>query len=398
VTDASAQVVTPEPAVNRDAAARYVITRRVTLIGAASNVVLAITQFTVGIAGHSQALVADAIHSLSDLLTDILAVFGAKHASRAADQEHPYGHGRVETVATVALSLVLVIAGGVIISDAVRRLLEPQRLLQPTWAVLVVALASVVVKELMYRYTLRVARTIRSKLLQINAWHHRSDALSSIIVIVGVIGTMNGIAYLDAVAAIGVALMIARVGLKQIWDSVQELIDHGLDKERLAMIRDKILGVSGVNELHLLRTRRVGGNAFVDVHVLVDPKLSVSEAHQISETVRATLITDIDEVTDVTIHIDPEDDLVTRPNWGLPARAAVVAALRTHWAAIPEAAAVENITLHYLSGKLHVDVDLPMTAIGSLTRADEVARQIARLGKKEQYIAEIRVAFVSKAL
>jgi divalent metal cation (Fe/Co/Zn/Cd) transporter len=170
-----------------------------------------------------------------------------------------------------------------------------------------------------------------------------------------------------------------------------------LDAERLDTIRDKILAVNGVNELHLLRTRRVGGNAFVDVHVLVDPKLSVSEAHQISEAVRAKLIAEIDEVTDVTIHIDPEDDLATRPSWGLPPRRTVVAALKAHWGALPEAAAIENITLHYLNGKLHVDVDLPLTAVGSFARADEVARQIARLGKKEQYIAEIRVAFVSKA-
>lgn len=373
---------------------RYHIIRRVTLIGAASNVFLSILQFTFGVLGHSQALIADGIHSLSDLVTDILAVFGAKHASRAADADHPYGHGRIEAVATVALGLVLTLAGAFIILDATRRLFEPARLLQPGWEVLAVAVFSVIVKELMYRYTLRKARAIRSNLLHTNAWHHRSDALSSVIVIVGVGGTMLGLAYLDALAAIGVAVMIARVGLTQAWEAVQELIDQGLGAERVAAIREKILAESGVRQLHLLRTRRVGGNAFVDVHIQVDPRLSVSEAHQISEAVRAKLIGDMDEVSDVTIHIDPEDDLVAKPTTALPSREGVLAALHRHWSAIPEVASIQEVTLHFLDGKIHVDVALPLSAAHSMEHARELARQFALLGKKEEYIADVKVGFV----
>lgn len=373
---------------------RYHVIRRVTLIGAASNVLLSILQFTFGVLGHSQALIADGFHSLSDLVTDILAVFGAKHASRAADEEHPYGHGRIEAVATVALGLVLTLAGAFIILDATRRLFEPERLLHPGWEVLAVAVFSVLVKELMYRYTLRHARALRSNLLHTNAWHHRSDALSSIIVIVGVGGTMLGLSYLDSIAAIGVAVMIARVGLTQAWEAVQELIDQGLATERVAAIREKILSESGVRELHLLRTRRVGGNAFVDVHIQVDPRLSVSEAHQISESVRVKLIGEMDEVSDVTIHIDPEDDMIAKPATGLPPRETVLAALARRWATLAEVGAIQDVTLHYLDGKIHVDVTLPLTVARSVEQASALAREFAQLGKREEYIADVKVGFV----
>ncbi len=373
---------------------RYHVIRKVTLIGAASNIVLAAAQFAFGVLGHSQALIADGIHSLSDLVTDILGVFGAKHASRAADAEHPYGHGRIEAVVTVALGMVLTFAAAFIMFDATRRLFEPQRLLQPDWTVLAVALVSVAVKESMYRYTLRIARAIRSGLLQTNAWHHRSDALSSIVVIVGVGGTMAGLNYLDAIAAIGVAAMIARVGLTQAWAAVQELIDQGLDDAHLATIRGKIMSERGVRQLHLLRTRRVGGNAFVDVHIQVDPRLSVSEAHQISETVRVRLINEIEEVSDVTIHIDPEDDLIAKPATGLPPRDVVLATLTQHWATIPQTAELQDTTLHYLNGRIHVDLALPLSAAGSVENAHVLAQQFAQLAKKEDYIAEVKVGFV----
>lgn len=377
-----------------NSAERYRITRRVTLIGAASNVVMSIIQFTFGIIGHSQSLIADAIHSLSDLITDIFAVIGAKQASRAADEEHPYGHERMETAATVILSLVMVVAAGVIIFDATQRLFDPGRLLQPAPIVLVVAFLSVLVKETMYRYTLRAARKLRSNLLQTNAWHHRSDALSSVIVIVGVGGTMAGLNYLDAIAAIGVAIMIARVGIQQSWHALQELVDHALDPDQISKIQQKILTVPGVNELHMLRTRKMGGNALVDVHILVQPKLSVSEAHQISESVRAKLIGEIDEVTDVTIHIDPEDDFVAKPSSGLRSRSQIVEALHEDWKNIPEASEIQDITLHYLDGRIHVEVHLPLTVAGSLEHALELREAFANLAKKEDDIAEIKVAFV----
>ncbi len=384
----------PRDAGNNIALERYRITRRVTLIGAASNVVLAIVQFIVGVIGHSQSLIADGIHSLSDLITDIFAVIGAKQASRAADDEHPYGHERMETAATVILSLVMVGAAAIIVFDATQRLFDPDRLLQPKPIVIVVAFLSVVVKESMYRYTLRAARKLRSNLLQTNAWHHRSDALSSVVVIVGVSGTLAGLNYLDAIAAIGVAIMIARVGILQSWHALQELVDHGLDKEQIAKIQQKILTVPGVQELHMLRTRKMGGNALVDVHILVQPRLSVSEAHQISETVRARLIGEIDEVTDVTIHIDPEDDTIARPSFGLRSREQIVEALHDDWRDVPEAAEIQDITLHYLDGRIFVEVHLPLRVTGSLEHALELRQTFANLAKKEEDIVEIKVAFV----
>ena len=268
--------------------ARYRVARRVTVIGAIINLALSVVKIAVGLVGQSHALVADGIHSLSDLASDILVVWASKHGSREADEDHPYGHGRIETVATVALGSLLIAVAGGILWDAGQRMLAPATLLHPGVLALVVAAVSVLSKEALYQYTMVVARRLRSSLLQANAWHHRSDAVSSVVVLVGVGGAMAGFSYLDAVAAGIVALMVGKMGWDLAANAVYELIDTALDTERVAVIRKVIFSVNGVKDIHLLRTRRHGADALVDVHIiLADPYISVSEGHQISETVRA---------------------------------------------------------------------------------------------------------------
>ncbi len=183
---------------------------------------------------------------------------------------------------------------------------------------LVAALVSIGAKEWLYWWTLGYARPVRSELLRANAWHHRSDAVSSVVVLVGIAGTMAGLPYLDAIAAVVVAIMIAKIAWDLGWGAINELVDTGLDDDRLAAIRDTIRTVGGVRDIRMLRTRRHGGQASADVHILVDPKVSVSEGHMISVLVEQRLKLEIDEITDVTVHIDPEDDEGAAPCAGLP--------------------------------------------------------------------------------
>jgi len=366
--------------------ARYREVRKVTLIGTSVDLVLAIAKLIVGYIGQSQALIADGIHSLSDLVTDFMVLFAFKHSSRDADEDHPYGHGRIETIMTVVLGFALILIGIGIAWDAARRLFEPALLLHPSGIVLIVAAISIISKEAIYHYTLAAARKFRSALLRANAWHSRSDAISSIVVFVGVLGAMAGLDYLDAIAAIGVALMIVKIGWDLGWHSIRELIDTALDKEEVEKIRSMIAGVEGVHSLHMLRTRKMGPDALVDVHIQVDSYLSVSEGHQISETVRQQLVENIADVSDVTVHIDPEDDEFAATCCQLPPREKIMARLHERWQDKEIVNQIQSVTLHYLDGMIQVDVKLPLALVGS----KEIETLVAKLKKPADDIDEIK--------
>ena len=371
---------------------RYREVRKVTLVGSVVDLLLGVVKILIGNTAHSQALIADGVHSLSDLATDFLVLFAAKHSHRAADAEHPYGHGRIETVATVVLGVALTAVAIGISWDAVRRLLDPVLLLHPGWLALAVAFVSIVAKEIIYQYTARVGRRLRSNMLLANAWHSRSDAISSIVVVIGVGGAMAGLPYLDAIAAVAVALMIAMIGWKLLWKSLKELIDTSLDTDQVDAIRKEILDVSGVRALHLLRTRHSGSDALVDVHIQVDPALSVSEGHQIGEYVRTKLIDQIDEVTDVTVHIDPEDDELASPCTNLPLRDEILRRLDAQWQGLNEVPAIDKVLLHYLDGKVHVDVIIPLDAVGPET-ARKVSTRLIEAAQGAEDIGEVRVYY-----
>ena len=372
---------------------RFGIIRRVTVIGAVVNAILAVIKIGFGYLAHSQALIADGLHSLSDLASDFLLLFAARHATRDADEDHPYGHGRIETAFTILQGGVLGAFALGIGYDAGQRLFEPERLLHPAPIALMVAAISVLAKEALYRYTIRAARRLRSNMLRGNAWDHRSDAISSVIVIVGVAGTLAGLPYLDALAAVGVALMILKVSLGLIWQSVRELIDTALDAREVARIRGKILQVGGVRRMHMLRTRKSGGDALVDVHIQVDPTLSVSEGHQIGEKVRGDLMADIEEVADVTVHVDPEDDETSSPCDHLPLRDELLPALRQQWRDLPAAAEIEDVTLHYLDGAIQVEVMLPLEWAPDRAAARALATEFKRRADALEGVGELRLLF-----
>lgn len=355
---------------------RYLRTRWVTLVGGVVDLVLGVLKILVGVIAHSQALIADGVHSLSDLATDFLVIWAAKHASRKPDSRHPYGHQRIETVASMVLGMMLVgVAVGIAYDSALRILEDTPIVIPGTWA-LVVAGLSVVFKEVVYHYTMRAANDLDSELLRSNAWHSRSDALSSIVVIIGVGGTMAGLTYLDAIAAIVVALMIVAVGGKMIWTGAQELTDTGLDPERVDRMIAVLHNVEGVVDVHDFRTRRMGADVFVDGHVLVDSRLSVSEGHRIGEAVRQQLRQEFPKVADFIVHIDAEDDESYQRSDRLPLRRDFVPRLRELWRDIPESRHIDKITLHYLNGKIHVELWLP--ADGSV-RVEQIAQIRDRL-------------------
>jgi len=339
---------------------RYSSVRKVTLIGAVLDAVLGAVKIVVGWFTGSHALIADGIHSFSDLATDFLVLFAAKHAHREADEEHPYGHGRIETVATVALGVALIIVAVGISIDGYKRMQGDVIIQYGHWALLA-ALLSVLSKEWIYQYTVRIGRRLRSNMVIANAWHSRTDAISSIIVLLGIGGAMAGMPHLDSLAAIAVAFMIAKIGWDLLWKSLQELIDTALKPEQVEEIRQAIMEVDGVRACHMLRTRASGSDSLVDVHILVDPLLSVSEGHQIGEHVRLRLIDELEHVADVTVHIDPEDDETASPSNELPLRDEVMRRLHQAWAALPMDDCLDKVVLHYLDGRIRVDVFLDAT-------------------------------------
>ena len=364
--------------------ARYREMKKVTLIGSVIDLLLGVFKILVGWVASSQSLIADGVHSLSDLATDFVVLYAAKHGSREADEDHPYGHGRIETLATAGLGVALMIVAIGIAWDAVSRLFEPERLFQPGIWALVVALLSVVLKEWIYRYTMRVAKRVRSPMLEANAWHSRTDAISSIVVVIGVGGTMLGLDYLDAIAAVGVAVMVAKIGWDLGWESLHELADRALEEERVAKIRTAILAVDGVRHLHLLRSRKVGHEALVDVHVQVDPWLSVSEGHMIAIAVEEAAKASLDEVSDVTVHIDPEDDEEAPPGVGLPLRGQALEMLERTWKEAGCNGRWERVQLHYIQGRIHVDLYLPLACLdekdgGAESIRDQLAGPLAEM-------------------
>jgi len=369
-------------------------TVKVTLVGSVVDLALGVLKIFFGYSAQSQALIVDGFHSLSDLATDAMVIFAAKHSHREADEDHPYGHARIETLATVGLGLALIAVGIGFSIDAIKRLFHPELLLTPHIAAIYIAVISIVAKEVIYHYSMVIARKYRSEMLRANAWHSRSDAISSAIVVVGVAGAMAGLDYLDAIAAIGVAVMIAKIGWDLGWQSLRELIDTGLETERVEQIRQSILDTNGVEALHLLRSRRLGGEAYIDVHIQVPPRLSVSEGHQISEAVRQKLIGTIDEVKDVTVHIDPEDDEIAAPCKNLPTRQELQEQLQVRLKDIPEASKITSMTIHYLGGKVELVITLPASVLSDVKEISRIREAISENLERVDCIRRVEVAFV----
>lgn len=366
--------------------------QRVTIIGAIVDFTLAIFKVIAGILGNSGALIADGIHSFSDLLSDGMVWYAASHSAEEADEEHPYGHERFETVATLGLAIILAIVGIGIVFDGFNQLSNPSSLTHSTLLLSVAAL-SILSKEMLYWYTLKIAKTYKSDMLKANAWHHRSDALSSIVVFVGILGSLNGYLYLDSIAAMIVGLMVIYIAWELGTGATKELVDTSIDAHQVEQLRDSIGRISGVNNVHSLRTRKIGHLIAADVHVQVDPFLSVSEGHIISVSVERVAKECLENLHDVTVHIDPEDDETAAPCEHLPERAQALGILTKALYSNQCDGEIDRIQLHYLDGKIHVDFFLPLSCLTTNKSSDEILKKLHDTVKNLKSFGKIRVYF-----
>lgn len=337
---------------------RFRVAQRSTWVSAGVNLLLTVLQILVGWTAHSQSLIAHGVHSFSDLLSDFLVLFANRQGCNPADDAHPYGHARIETAATLILGVSLCAVGGGILWNAALRLQTmnagaslPAVELVALW----VAIATVVFKEALYRYLIRIARQLNSKLLAANALHTRADAASALVVVAGVGGALAGWPALDLVAALLMGFMILKLGVALSWEALRELIDEGLNKEEVDAIRATLEAVSGVVGVHDLRTRRMAHHVLIDVHVLVAPRISVSEGHYIAESARIAVLRANRQVLDVLVHIDPEDDHdYVGSGCTIPVRKELESMLRLVLKDFPPPAAM---VFHYLGGRVEVEVN-----------------------------------------
>lgn len=358
---------------------------QVTWVSIAVNLLLTTLQIAVGVLAHAQSLVADGFHSLADVLADFMVLAANKHSGSPADEDHPYGHERIETLASLALGVVLLLTGAGILYAAIGRLQHLDELPPIASIALWTAFVTIVGKELLFRYMLRVGERLRSPMLIANAWHARADAASSLVVAAGIGGSLLGWRFLDPIAAIVVGLMVMRMGWRFSWEALAELIDTGIPRTERDAIMATILATPGILACHALRSRRMAHKVLVDARVQVAPRISVSEGHRIAENVHDRVLAGHIDVLDVMVHIDVEADGV-RDARQQPGRAALLAALRQNGLSDLEN---DAMTLHYLDSGLEIILDLP----AATTRTD-TAELLAQL--REQFpLAEPPLAHVA---
>ena len=333
--------------------------KQVTIVGVLVNILLSIAQLVAGVFAHSQALIADGLHTLADLVSDFVVLITAHHAGKAADADHPYGHGRLETLSSIFLGLALI---GVALGmgyRSIQGMIDPDPHQTEAYALLFAFLA-IISKEFLYRYTIHFARKIKSTLLESNALHHRSDVFSSIVVVIGVAAQVMGVDNMDALAAIVVSVMISLMGVHLVKKAFAELIDTSLDQQLVAQIKQVILDMDGVIDVHSLRSRSMGGRGYIDTEIRVNPRLSVSEAHYISLNIEQIIKKKFDQISDITVHIDPVAEVDHDEIQQLPSRAEVLFNLYSVWETIDDSDQIKNIYMHYLTDQIEIDVILPL--------------------------------------
>lgn len=294
------------PSNDEAASAREADTKRSTWVSVAVNIGLTISQVVAGVVSGSQGLIADGIHSLSDLVADFVVLVAVQHSRKAPDDDHHYGHHRYETAASLILGGLLLVVGIGMLWSAIHKLGNPDSIAPVQALALWVALGALVVKEGLFRYMLAVATRLRSTMLVANAWHARSDAASSLVVAVGIGGSLLGFPLLDPVAALIVGMMVAKMGWKFTWDALHDLMDRATDNEQIEAMRGALLATPGVLGAHGLKTRKMGDMILLDAHLEVDGRLSLREGHDIAVAARQHIMSSF-PVLNVMTHVDPVD-------------------------------------------------------------------------------------------
>ena len=364
--------------------------KKVTVVGIFVNILLALAQIISGLLAHSQALFADGLHTLADLISDFVVILTASHSARAADEQHPYGHARIETLTSIFLGFALIAVALGMGYRGIQTMADPSPVEVEAYAIFFAFLA-IFSKEFLYRYTIHAARKIRSTLLESNALHHRSDVFSSIVVILGVAAQVSGLDNMDALAAIIISIMISLMGLHLVKKAFAELIDTSLDQQLIEQIRQHILNIDGVFAVHRLRSRSMGGLGYIDIEIRVNPRLSVSEAHFISLHIEQTIKKKFNEIFDVTVHIDPLADTDHSNLLDLPNRAELLFSLYSAWESIEGSEKISNIHLHYLTDEIEIDIILPLK--DRLSGNNELARRLRERIHDTSHIGKINIYY-----
>lgn len=286
-------------------------TRKLTFICIAGNILLTILKFIAGFLGRSAAMMADASHSMSDILTDIVLLFGIEWASKPADEEHPYGHARIETLCALFISLFLLFVAGAIFIASVKEILQVLKgniLVKPGYIALIMAFLSVAVKEIMYQYSVKVGRKINSLAVIANAWHHRSDAFSSLAACIGIGGAIllgGKWVILDPLVGIIISILIIIIAIKMIRNAVDEIIDRSLPLEDINKIKEIALSINGIKNPHAIKTRRSGYKIFIDLHIDIDKETTFIKAHDKTTLLENELKKVYGEETTIIVHAEP---------------------------------------------------------------------------------------------
>ncbi|MBT5471373.1 MAG: cation transporter [Nitrospina sp.] len=344
------------------------------LVGAAANLLLSCIKFIGGILGNSMALVADAFHSLSDLLTDVVVYFSHGFGQLPPDQDHPYGHGRAETIGTTIVGLLIIFAGlGVAYEswEAMSSIIEKT----PGWIAASTACFSILVNEGLYHYTLKIGNATKSPSLVANAWHHRTDAISSIAALVGVIGAWNGISIMDPLAGALVGLMVCKVGYDFTREGFRDLMDTALSEEHTKKVFAILNEIPEVLHFHDLRSRTIGGEILMDVHILVNPEMTVTEGHQIAEVVRRNIIKEFGNVQDVLVHVDGEHDAEVE-NLYNTTRRDITEIINPIIEGLERVRSNPEIRTHHINGKITVDIFLQMNEIQTVEEAQRLINKV----------------------
>ncbi len=328
---------------------------QITWWGFATNLVLAAIKAVAGVISGSAALLADAGHSLSDLLSDGVTLWAIRMARLPKDANHPYGHGKFETVGALFVAILLVLTGVGIGAAAFDHV---EHVVVPTKIALWVAILSIIFKEVLYHITAYIGRRTKSRILLANAWHHRSDAISSVVALIGIGGAQLGYPVLDPIAGVVVAGWIVKTGIMIGHDSVKELTDETVEQEILKTIDDSLQNIEGVEEYHEVRARRMGPYMLVDLHIQVNAKTSVSVAHQVAERVRMTILHAHSSVNEVLVHVDAEEDLDQENPKLMRPQADIEADIRQQLASMTEIQGIAHILCHYLKEQLTVQIEV----------------------------------------
>ena len=278
---------------------------RLSAIGIIGNILLSAFKFVAGIVGNSSAMISDAVHSTSDIVATVVAYFGAKFGHMKNDESHPYGHERIECIFTLFLGLILLGTGLFIGYEAIVKIVSGTYGEEPEMIAVVAAVVSIITKELMFHYTMHYAKILRSDSFKADAWHHRSDALSSIAALVGIALAMSGFPIMDPIASIIICLFIIKLSIGIMLDSINKTVDRSCDEDVIDCMKDTIMRVDGVRSVDLINTRLFGNRIYVDLEISVDCSISVEDGHRIAENVHLTLEREFPDVKHVMVHVNP---------------------------------------------------------------------------------------------